>query len=197
MGIRSKRSRRGSNVGYRSVVVGLALAVAGATAACDGDSPTEPLTDMELVRGEYEVETITFDPQGAAAPADVLAVLTENTVEDPRLNIGRTGNFQFSYRDPVTADNIQVSGTVVPTVNGVDLRFNTAAEADQFLFPDILPMDFDEETRTLSFSGTAQVDPVRLQELFPEQYGDEPWENLTAVPGTLTVIFQQPDDGTT
>lgn len=197
MGIRSKRGPRGSEVVYRSVLVGLTLALAGATAACDDDSGlTEPVTNMDLVQGTYEVQTITFDPQGAAEAADILSILTDGAAEEPRLNIGRTGNFQFTYRDPVTADEIQVAGTVVPTVSGVELVFNTAEEADRFLFPARLPMDFDEEAGTLFFSGATEVDRVRLQELFPEKYGDEPWTGAT-IPGTLTVGFQQPDESTT
>jgi hypothetical protein len=159
-------------------------------AACGDDGPSAPqVLDLQEVQGLYEVASVTFDPQGAAPAADVLAALEEGGVS-PTLNIGQTGNFQLFYRDPVEGDIRTLSGTVTARADGVDLVFASQAEADQFLFPARLVLDHDAEAEMLSFSGSASVNRVRLQQLFPELYGEEPWTSQT-IPGILTVVFQR------
>lgn len=185
--------RRWENTGRRAArrVMGLAmmLLLAGGVAACgdDDDITDVVLTDLELVEGIYEVQTITFDPSGSAPAADVLLALEEGGIA-PELNVGKTGSFQLVYRDPATGNFITVSGTVEPTEDGVELVFGSQGAADQFVFPRIVPLQFDEEEETLSFSGEADVNRERLQELFPELYGEEPWTSET-IPGFLTMSF--------
>lgn len=184
--------RRGPRPGTISKTLGAAALVV-MLAACGDDGPTAPpVIDLQEVQGLYEVLTITFDPQGSAPAADVLAALEEGGVS-PTLNIGRTGNFQLFYRDPVEGDIRTLAGTVSPRSDGLDLVFETQAEADQFLFPSRLVLDYDAESETLSFSGSTDVNRVRLQELFPELYGEEPWTSAT-IPGILTVGFQRTDN---
>lgn len=171
-------------------LAGLLLVAIGAGACGDDEDLTEPTTlDLEVVEGLYEVQTITFDPQGSAPAADVLLALQEGGIS-PELNVGRTGSFQLVYRDPISGDIIPVNGTVEATENGIDLVFASQSDADQFLFPQRLPLTYDEVEETLSSSGSADVSRVRLQELFPELYGDEPWTSQT-IPGFLTAGFKK------
>lgn len=177
------------------LAVALSATLSLTLTAC-GDDVTfeEPeLLELEEVQGVYGIQTVTFDPQGAAEAADILAALPDEGIADPSLNIGRTGAFQLSYREPASGNTVQLDGTVEPREDGIDLVFETQVDADRFLFPLRLPLDWDEETRTLSFSGEVAVDRERLQNLFPEKYGAEPWTSDT-IPGILTVRFQQPTD---
>lgn len=174
----------------RRLVAGtLALVLAASVGACgDNDDPTGPdPLDIELVEGLYEVLTITFDPQGSAPAADVLSAL-EDAGTSPTLNIGLTGNFQLFYRDPVSGNIATESGNVEAREDGVDLVFGTQSSADQFLYPRRLSLDYDAQNETLSFSGSSNVNRVRLQNLFPELYGEEPWTSET-IPGILTTAF--------
>lgn len=171
------------------VTLALALLVMGGTAACDDADPIGPeVVDLELVEGLYGVLTITFDPQGSAPAADVLAALSE-AGRLPTLNIGKTGNFQLFFRDPATGDITTLSGDVEATEEGIDLVFPSQADADAFVFPRRLPLEFTETTQTLSFSGAVEVSRTRLQQLFPELYADE--QLFDPTPGILTVGFQK------
>jgi len=179
----------------RRLVVGtLALVLAASVGACgDNDDPTGPdPLDLELVEGLYEVLTITFDPQGSAPAADVLSAI-EDAGTSPTLNIGLTGNFQLFYRDPVSGNITTLQGVVDAREDGVDLVFGSQSSADQFLYPRRLSLDYDAEYETLSFSGSANVNRVRLQELFPEVYGEEPWTSDT-IPGILTTAFGKTEE---
>lgn len=172
----------------RWLVLGL---TAVALAACDDDgSFTAPVIDLEVVAGLYDVGTITFDPQGSAPAADVLAAL-EAAGTSPTLNIGLTGAFQLFFRDPVSGNIQTLSGTVEPTQEGVRLVFQSQAAADLFLFPRTLPLELDETTGALSFAGSAEVSRTRLQQLYPELYAEE--QLFDPTPGFLSVVFQPAD----
>ncbi len=183
--------RRGPRQGIISKTLGAAALVVMLT-ACGDDGPTgPPLLELQDIQGLYETLTITFDPQGSAPAADVLAALEASGVS-PELNIGSTGNFQIFFRDPVTGDVDQANGTVTTRTDGVDLIFESQAQADLFVFPIQLPLDYDADSETMSFSGSTNANTERLLELFPELYADEPWTSAT-IPGTLTVGFQRTD----
>lgn len=170
----------------------LAVALGAGLAACD-DDPTsdEQVLDLEVMAGLYDVGTITFDPQGSAPAADVLAAL-EEAGTSPTLNIGNTGSFQLFFRDPASGNVQTLNGTAEPTTTGVDLRFPTQATADLFLFPLVLPLTFDEAEGTLAFAGSAQVSRSRLQQLYPELYAEE--QLFDPTPGFLSVVFVPTDD---
>ena len=61
--------------------------------------------------------------------------------------------------------------------------------ADQLVLPERLRLDWDAEAGTLTFSGLSDVNRPRLQQLFPDLYGEEPWTTAT-IPGTLTIAFE-------
>lgn len=162
-----------------------------ALAACgDGSDFTAPVLELEVVQGLYDVATITFDPQGSAPAADVLAAL-EEAGTSPTLNIGLTGSFQLFFRDPASGNVQTLNGTVEPTTTGVDLVFASQASADLFLFPRVLPLEFDEAAETLSFSGATEVSRTRLQQLYPELYAEE--QLFDPTPGFLSVVFVRSD----
>ncbi|NIP78082.1 MAG: hypothetical protein GWM90_02300 [Gemmatimonadetes bacterium] len=167
----------------------LASGLLALSAGCgDGDGVAGPTVDLDLVAGLYEIQTLTFDPQGSAPAADVLSAL-EAAGTSPTLNIGRTGNFQLFFRDPVSGDIRTVDGDVEGTAEGVELAFATRADAALFLFPQRLPLAFDGEAGTLFYSGPAEVNRARLQLLFPELYADE--QLFDPTPGVLTAGFQR------
>jgi hypothetical protein len=191
---RSARRLRGS--GARHGTGGLGVRLLAATglvllvlvAACgDGDGITAPAITLDEVEGLYNPVTMTFDPQGAAPAGDVLAALAASGLE-PLLNIALNGTFQVPYRDPVTGEFRTLDGTVVVVGRSLRLTFSTAAAANQLLMPRILTLAWDDEEETLHFSGSADVNRIRLQQLFPELYGQEPWAGET-IPGVLTVGF--------
>ena len=164
------------------------LLVAGGLAACDDDGPAGPrVVDLTEVQGLYATVSVTFDPQGSAPAADVLAAL-EAAGTSPTLNVGRTGSFQLFFRDPATGNITTLGGSVEPTADGIELVFSTQAQADQFLFPRTLALAWDADARTLSSSGSAEVSRARLLQLFPELYAEE--QLFDPTPGTLTVVFQ-------
>lgn len=192
--MRGWKYERSNGLGVRRFAA-LALVLLGSAGAlgCDDGGTTEPVVfDLEVVEGLYEILTITFDPSGAAPAADVLAALESGGIS-PTLNIGRTGSFQLFFRDPVDGNIKTVPGEVEPTAEGVDLVFPSQSSADQFVFPLRVPLEYDEDNLVLSFSGSADVNRVRLQQLFPELYGEEPWTSQT-IPGILTMAFQKGDD---
>jgi hypothetical protein len=158
-----------------------------AIACGDGDGITAPAITLDEVEGLYSPVTMTFDPQGAAPAGDVLAALAASGL-DPFLNIARNGTFQVPYRDPVTGEFRTLDGTVVVVGRSLRLTFSTAAAANQLLMPRILTLAWDDEEESLHFSGSTSVDRIRLQQLFPELYGQEPWTGET-IPGVLTVGF--------
>jgi hypothetical protein len=164
--------------------LGLLLSV---SACGDGDGITAPAITLDEVEGLYNPVTMTFDPQGAAPAGDVLAALAASGLE-PLLNIARNGTFQVPYRDPVTGEFRTLDGTVVVVGRSLRLTFSTAAAANQLLVPRILTLAWDDEEESLHFSGSADVNRIRLQQLFPELYGQEPWAGDT-IPGVLTVGF--------
>jgi hypothetical protein len=155
--------------------------------ACGGDGITAPAITLDEVEGLYNPVTMTFDPQGAAPAGDVLAALAASGLE-PLLNIARNGTFQVPYRDPVTGEFRTLDGAVVVVGRSLRLTFSTAAAANQLLVPRILTLAWDDEEESLHFSGSASVNRIRLQQLFPELYGQEPWAGET-IPGVLTVGF--------
>jgi hypothetical protein len=170
----------------RVAAVGLGLLLL--VAACgDSDGITSPAISLDEVEGLYNPVTMTFDPQGAAPAGDVLAALAASGLE-PLLNIARNGTFQVPYRDPVTGEFRTLDGTVVVVGRSLRLTFSTAAAANQLLMPRILTLAWDDEEESLHFSGSADVNRIRLQQLFPELYGQEPWAGET-IPGVLTVGF--------
>lgn len=177
----------------RFAALGVALVLSAGVAGCDDGDPIEPdVLDLEVVEGLYEVLTITFDPSGAAPAADVLVALESGGIS-PTLNIGRTGSFQLFYRDQADGNVKPILGEVEPTSEGVDLVFPSQSSADHFVFPLRVPLGYDADSEILSFSGAADVSRVRLQQLFPELYGEEPWTSQT-IPGILTMAFQKSDD---
>lgn len=178
--------RRGRPTGRLTV---LALVVVLFAGACgDGDGPTGPPLDFEELQGLYAVLTLTFDPQGSAPAADVLAAL-EAAGQSPLLNIGRTGDFQLFFRDPVSGNVRNVGGEVEGAGDQVELVFTTQADADLFLFPRRLTLTHDDQAETLTFSGQANVSRMRLLQLFPELYAEE--QLFDPTPGTLTAGFEK------
>jgi hypothetical protein len=168
-------------------LMALALVTAMIGGACgDDNGTTEPPLDFEQLQGLYGVLTLTFDPQGSAPAADVLAVL-EAAGQSPSLNIGRTGGFQLFFRDPVSGNIRTLEGQVEGAGDQVDLVFATQADADLFLFPRRLSLTHDAEAGTLAFSGQAAVSRMRLLQLFPDLYAEE--QLFDPTPGTLTVGF--------
>lgn len=172
----------------RRAVSALVAGVVVLGVACgDGEGLTEPPIDLDEVQGLYEPVTLTFDPQGSAPAGDILAALAESGLE-PSLNISRTGTFQVPYRDPVTGEFRTLEGTVQPVGQTLTMTFNTAAAANQLLLPRTFSLGWDADDETLSLHTTASVSRVRLQELFPDLYGQEPWAGET-IPGFLSVEF--------
>ena len=189
MGSVKRPTGRGSRLAA-ALLVGVGGRVA---AGCGDDDPAGPaVVDLSDVADLYATVTLTFDPQGSAPAADVLAVL-ESAGTSPTLNVGRTGSFQLFFRDPASGNITTVGGSVEPTADGIRLAFSTQAQADQFLLPRTLSLTWDPETRTLSSSATAEVSRARLLQLFPELYAEE--QLFDPTPGTLTVVFRAAEEG--
>lgn len=180
----------GRSFGMRALAALLVVPLVLGSAACDSGGSTGPArVDLDVVSGSYEPATFTFDPQGAAPAGDVLAAL-EATGFDLELNISRVGTFQILYRDPATGEARLIEGTVEARTEAIRLVFPSQGVADQLVLPRLLTLAWDAEAQSLSFSGSAEVNRARLQQLFPELYGDEPW-TTTTIPGTLTIIFKR------
>ncbi len=158
----------------------------GGVAACGDDGPTGPQAiTLDEVQGLYELERLSFDPQGAVDSVNVLAAMeAEGTT--PTLNIDRQGGFQIFFRDPATGSTVQLAGTVTTTAEVVVLEFPTAQQASQFVLPQILELTWMSGEERLTFTGNAQISRVRLIELFPA-LGDE--QLFDPTPGELRVTF--------
>jgi hypothetical protein len=177
---------RWASLGGRAALVVAVIAWAGL--ACDSaEFGTGPRPSLESVQGLYDPATLTFDPQGAAPAGDILAALAASGFE-PQLNIARTSTFQVPYRDPVTGEFRTLNGTVQTERGGITLTFSSVADANQLLLPRSITLAWDEEEESLHFSGSASVNRIRLQQLFPDLYGEEPWAG-ESIPGVLTVRF--------
>jgi hypothetical protein len=167
----------------------VALLAAGALSCGDGSIVIGPGFGLDDVQGLYQPETLTFDPQGAAPAGDVLDALAQSGFE-PQLNIARNGTFQVPYRDPVTGEFRTLNGSARVVRQGLRLTFQTQADANQLVLPRDITLDWDPEEETLHFSGATNVSRIRLQQLFPELYGQEPWAGET-IPGVLTARFRR------
>jgi len=168
----------------------LAASLAWAAGACgDNGGISEPAINITDVDGLYQPVTMTFDPQGAAPTGDVLLALEASGIQ-PMLNIARTGTFQVPYRDPVSGEFRTLAGTVQVLGRSLSLTFATAAGANQLVMPRSIVLAWDEDTQSLHFSGPTEVNRLRLQQLFPDLYGQEPWAGET-IPGVLTVRFER------
>ncbi len=168
----------------------LGLVLAWAVGACDnGVGIGDPAIDLDDVEGLYMPVTMTFDPQGAAPVGDVLLALAASGIE-PMLNIARNGTFQVPYRDPVSGEFRTLVGTAHTVGRSLSLTFATAAGANQLVMPRTIVLAWEEETESLHFSGSAEVNRLRLQQLFPDLYAQEPWSGET-IPGVLTVRFER------
>ena len=153
---------------------------------CDDDGPTGPSLTLETVAGLYDPTELTFDPQGAAPPGNVLEQIQAT---QPQLVISTTGGFQIAFLDPVTGFIRTPGGVAEPTEEGVRLVFTNQSDADLLLLPRTLLLTHDEASGTLTFSGAVTVPRSRLLALFPELYGDEAFQDPT--PGTLIVTFER------
>lgn len=173
--------------GSRSFAGLLAMMLVGfVSAGCDDDGPTEPRLTLAELSAEYQMTELTFDPQGSAPAADVLGA-RQADISTPMLNIDLVGSFTVQFREFDTGSNRTLGGDTRTTVDGIQLTFATQTMADEFLLPRTLPLTWDEQAGTLSFSGSATVNRARLLELFPDLYADEQF--LDPTPGTLTIEF--------
>jgi hypothetical protein len=171
--------------GFR--ILALAAVLVWAGAGC-GDSPTGPLLSFGEIQGVYQPTLMSFDPQGAAPPGDVLEALGTSGLQ-PLLNIATNGTFQIPYRDPVTGEFRTLAGSVRLGRQEITLTFATAAGANQLALPRELTLAWGGPAEpTFQYSGPATVSRLRLQQLLPDLYGQEPWTGDT-IAGTLTVLF--------
>lgn len=168
----------------------VAFTLAWAAVACDDNGGiSEPAIDLSEVDGLYIPVTMSFKPQGAAPVGDILAALAVSGIE-PTLNVALNGTFQVPYRDPVTGEFRTLAGTVQVLGRSLSLTFATAGGANQVLMPRSIVLAWDEETEALHFTGSTDLSRVRLQQLFPDLYGQEPWAGET-IPGVLTLRFER------
>ena len=154
-------------------------------AGCGEDEITEPpRLDVSVVAGLYSLTQLSFDPQGSLPAADLLPAL--NTV--PTLNLTTSLQAQILVQDPVTSLVFTINGTFQTTEDGIRLQFPEGSGNATLLLPSPLNLTFDEQAKTLTFSGAVQggIPRDRLIELVPALAEEQ---LLDPVPGTLVVQF--------
>jgi hypothetical protein len=167
-----------------TVFRGAAFAAAFIGLAACGDGPSEPGIEIALVTGQYTLTTLSFDPQGSLPDTNILPAIGTA----PTLTLTADRNAQVVYRDPATNLFVTVNGTFRTTPFGVRLDFEAGSGYRQLLLSRRMDLDFNQNTGTLSFTGTAPdgVQRARLIALVPG-FADE--QLLDPVPGTLRVVF--------
>ena len=152
--------------------------------ACSEDTPTEPRLDVAAVAGTYTMTGLSFDPQGSLPATDILAELTQA----PTLTLTTNRQVQILMRDPITTLVVTINGEFQTTTSGVRLEFGDQSSIDRLLLSTRQDLTFDQQTGTLSFSGSVPggVDRTALIALVPSL---EDEQLLDPTPGTLAVEF--------
>lgn len=169
----------------RNWIAVLVLAV-GLAGCGDGDGSGPDLPDLTRgdVAGQYEMTSLTFDPQGSLDQVDLLERLDPQNL--PELVVASNkDSLQLIYREPGGLFRA-VAGSYVLGDDGITVTLSNSTEPAELLLPRILAYDFDASAETLSFSGAVSADTTRLFALVPEWSG-EPVTN--PLPGTLGVTW--------
>jgi len=154
-------------------------------AGCGEDSVTEPpRLDVSVVSGMYSLTQLSFDPQGSLPAVDLLPALNQV----PTLNLTTTLQTQIVVQDPVTSLVFTINGTYQTTEDGVRIQFPEGAGNQNLLLPSPLNLTYDQQAKTLTFSGAVQggISRERLIQLVPA-LADE--QLLDPVPGSLVIEF--------
>ena len=163
-----------------------AVAVLGACGDDDPSDPDEPDLTRADVAGEYQMVTMTFDPNGSLPAVSLLDSI--DFAETPRLILAANeDSLQLIFR---------IDGSLLRIVQGgydlgdedVTVELSNAVVPGEILLPQDLVYGFSEADGALYFEGAMVADTARLFELVPEWSGEPVTDPL---PGTLTVTFDR------
>ena len=167
------------------------VAAATLLGACGDDDdpsrPDEPDLTRADVAGQYEMTSLTFDPQGSLPLVNLLERLDSANL--PELVIASNeDSLQLVFRDPVGGLVRTVPGGYDLRDTSIEVEFVSGIEPAKLLLPAELHLAFDGVAETLATARLISADTTRLFALVPEWSG-EPVTN--PLPGSLSVTFQR------
>ena len=163
-----------------------AVAFIGACGDDDPSDPDEPDLTREDVAGEYEMVTMSFDPNGSLPAVSLLDSI--DFAEIPRLIVAENeDSLQLIFRIDGSLLRI-VQGGYELGDEGLTAELANAVVPGEILLPRTLEYEFSETQGVLHFSGTMEADTARLFDLVPAWSGEPVTDPL---PGTLTVTFER------